>query len=162
MAKADIKKTSENVMTKADIKIIKDCRDAIDKHRLKEWKTEDEHTKATEKLMKVLLDNGFAGIAEFSKFNDQKNYEAFKECRPIKGSCDLCTGLGSDPPCLIYYKEKACIHAATPILDEKIYQISWARFKGKIPYEACPAGHGFQPDTDNYTDPPFDVKWKVF
>jgi len=122
--------------------------------------------KATEKMHNGLYKLGFGKGADpsafesFMEFNNDMNFKVFKECRPIKGECDLCVGYDKDPPCKVYYKEKACINTFTPLLDDKIYKISFDRFTGRTPCQACPPGHGFQPDTANYKELPFDVGWK--
>jgi len=116
---------------------------------------------ATKKMNKELAKLGFDSVDAFSKFNDSLNMEAFKDCRPIKGTCDLCKGYDKEPPCKTFYKAAACINSFTPVLDDRIYKISLDIYSGRTSYQACPKGHGFQPDTDNYKELPFDVKWKI-
>lgn len=162
-------------MEKEVTNLITACRKAVDKHRdNKDKDTHDKVKKSVDEMMSAIIAevekyNKKTGsnlvittLQEYAEFDKKKCFEIYKECRPIKGECDLCIGYDKDPPCKIFYKDKACIHNIKPPLDDRIYKLGFAIYTGKTTYGSCPKGHGFEPDTDNHQDLPFDVTWEVF
>lgn len=138
-----------------DIKKVKECRAAIDKHQADRinFKNDGDHTNSVNKYMKVLNDNGFANVSEFIIFNDTMEFEIYKDAVPISGECDGCEGLPV-PECVrVYGQAKACSNSRPKVALDAIYRIA---YKGKREGKSvtkdgktrliCPEGHGFYVD----------------
>jgi hypothetical protein len=167
-------------MKDKDIKKLKDCRKAIDKYKKSTFKDHKEKLDLSNELNQVMKGNGFVGedgegsVETFRKWNEQKNYEAYLECRPLQGTCDKCVGYKGTPPCQIKYDNKACVF--TPGVLEQVQvtleQIQRLCFKFYLSADSslvetstrralCPEGHGWYVDKTKTKDFPFDIRWRV-
>ena len=141
--------------TKAEIQRIDDKRDA-----------------ATKTMNDGLKELGFDTYSDFVKFNSLATKEVYKDCRPIKGECDLCGEKVLDKqPCVTNYGELNCVNKALGKDSDKLeYQESFLRYMRGDTYfsedrefsvSVCPKGHGFENDEANAKDFPFDIKWRA-
>jgi hypothetical protein len=131
---------------------------------------------------KQLVELGFAGIGDFMSFNEKMCFDAFKECRPVQGFCDLCKGnldaegketgmmcknLTGQSLC-----EKDVEERNTEVLLDFIYRntfrhiemfgVSIYKRKGNISRGVCPEGHGFYVDENLCKPFPFTLFWRGF
>jgi hypothetical protein len=143
-------------MNKEDIEKLQICREAIDEHQkvhAKGFESDADHAKAVEEYMKVLNDNGFATVSDFTDFNDAMNFEIYKEATIISGECDGCVGLPV-PECVrIYGQANACSNTRPKVALDTIYRIAYkAKVTEKVVVKdgkshfCCPEGHGFYVD----------------
>ncbi len=160
-------------MKKEDIDKIIACRAAIDIHRSRDRKDaapyavkDAEHTKATVKMLEALKSYGFDNVSDFSRWNDEMNYAAFCECRPIKGACDRCEGYNGEPPCKMWGANACYVKPAT-IEQIKVYSFkAFLNNKGFFSDSGnrraqCPDGHGWFVDMTEAQEFPFDLRWRI-
>jgi len=133
------------------------------------------------KLNSLLKDQGFinndgeGSVATFSVWNDVCNFETYKECRPIQGTCDLC-GLEElkDQPCFVKYGNAIFDCAAKPrstdsYMDSIYKEVMRVEKEGAkmavdgkiLPVSYCLEGHGYHVIPEQCRDFPFDVFWRV-
>lgn len=169
-------------MKTEDINKLMICREAVEKHNafkaerrkaLPDKAFESERSKSTLHMLDVLKQQGFNTFDDFQKFNYKMNFDAYKECRPIQGICDLC-GLKElkDQPCFKKYGNAIMSCAAAQKEGESymdgIYKEvmrveregSKINYNGKVlPKSYCPEGHGYHVVLDRCSEFPFDVFW---
>lgn len=154
-------------MTKEKIKKLKDARKIMDKHLKRSWKNERERTQSTINTTNDLEQLGFSSIQEFGAWNDACNYEEYKRCTPIEGSCNGCAGLPA-PKCVEQYGNSVACFAERPaVANEKIYKFAYQIFKRKTAttYNSkttinCPNDGGFYVDEAKRLTPDFDIGWE--
>lgn len=152
-------------MTKDKIKILKNARKIMDEHLKKKWTTEDEHTAQTILTIQGLNNLGFNSISEFGDWNYKCNFEEYKRCNPIDGSCDGCAGLPSKVCFDVYGEKNACGVTTPQMATDIIYKVARKRKAEKIITGTkttliCPHGHGFYLDETKRINPDFDIEWK--
>lgn len=162
-------------MIKEDIKIMDNCRKAIEKYFKREWKGkgEAERTKATEEMIAVLEENGFPdsgngeAVTAFSKWNDDKCFAEYLEILVIEGQCskEACP----NKKCLAMFGSEACYHEEAKPADEKVKRYFFKVMKTSksdtfddiIPTKAaCPDGYGYS-SFSRSRKPDVDIKWTV-
>lgn len=165
-------------MTESDLNIITVCRAAIDEYYARDTTNDPAIVPIAEgiakKTMQTLSSYGFNSFAEYDKFDREKCFEAYKECRPISGSCDFCgEEVLKDQPCVKKYGALACAQSIPTTPTDDIYRV--AKIAGErgtatvkadgntiTKYAVCPEGHGFYLDLKNCKDFPFSMTWKTF
>lgn len=165
-------------MTESDLNIITVCRAAIDEYYARDTTNDPAIVPIAEgiakKTMQTLSSYGFNSFAEYDKFDREKCFEAYKECRPISGSCDFCgEEVLKDQPCVKKYGALACAQSIPTTPTNDIYRVAkahWESGMNKIiesagtvrSHAVCPEGHGFYLDLKNCKDFPFSMTWKTF
>lgn len=128
-----------------------------------------------------IIELGFSGIGDFMSFNEKMCFDAFKECRPVQGSCDLCkgnvdekgnlTGKMCEKTVGIGICEKDVFEAPDKVLEYiylstfksiKRFGVSLYKRDGNISRGICPDGHGFYVDETLCKPFPFTLFWRGF
>lgn len=157
------------------IKKLTECREAISRHRVARGENQlsDEAISSLVALtLEALNGHGFDSLQSFSKWNDEMNFAAYCECRPIEGSCDKCVGYKGTPPCYKKYGTSSCFSGSAPTSLESIRKTGFLLYTAQAHDPAlverkgkrtpCPEGHGWYQDLAKATVPPFDITWRVF
>ena len=178
-------------MEQKDIDRLLICRAAIDKHRafnasrvatieaslstakavVKE-SLEPDRTASTLEMNEVVKGQGFGSVSEFGVWNEAMNFEAFKECYPVAGSCDWCgeKEFLKQNCAVLFGLVGSCGEKKPSIVTDQVAKSSyWRYIKGETEIKDgvlcsisyCPAGHGYYNDVKNFKTPPFDVFWRV-
>lgn len=163
-------------MKEEDIDRLHKGRSIIDRHRKRD-RTEEIaekaigcHTKQSTTVWLMLADLkdvGFQTVDEFRVWNHAMNLEAFKDCLPIEGECDLCPGVPTDQFSCCYYDAKEQPKGVPdPIVEWSLQQYQLGNHyeaKGGIlkVRGGCPVDHGFYIITDKVKGLPFDITWRM-
>jgi|LSQX01.2.fsa_nt_gb hypothetical protein len=130
-----------------------------------------------ERMLVQLQAEGFAGIDEYAKWDNEKCLEAYLEYAPIEGKCDRCEGYKGVPPCQAKWGDKVCPEHTLESAKKYVFSATFRSsnkekreaFSSTLAREAvtlCPEGHGFHGVKDRKgTDKelfPFDLHWQVF
>lgn len=132
---------------------------------------EVEREKYTIAIYETLSVQGFGDFQSFRDFNERSNFEVFKECYPIIGSCDWCGDIRlEERECIKILGENCWIGDRPQKATDMIFLASYDRMlknetelikKTVCSLSYCPKGHGFYNDIDNFKTPPFDVFWRA-
>lgn len=133
---------------------------------------EAERTKMTLAMYDVITGQGFESYGEFADFNDKSNFEVFKECYPVIGSCDWCgeKEFKLQNCAVLFGLVGSCGEKKPDTVTDQVTMSSYRRYilgetevvdgvTCSISY--CPKGHGYTNDVANFKTPPFDVFWRA-
>jgi hypothetical protein len=130
---------------------------------------EAERTKMTLAMYDVIKGQGFESYGAFSEWYKKTIFDLYKECRPIRGSCDLCGEKEFiDQPCV---KALGLCIAQSMEVNDNVYADAFKqecsgtidKTDPKIYYGRCPKGHGFYSVVAEHKELPvgIDFQWRA-